>query len=169
MVRPSEAAGATWAEIDLDNKLWNIPAERMKKKRAHSVPLTDQTLSLLEAMRPFSGNREHIFPADRNPRSSANSQTANMAIKRMGYGGKLVAHGLRSIASTSLNEQGFDPEIIEAALAHVDQNEVRRAYNRSDYLERRRKLMDSWSDHIEQAAMGNLGIATSNVVSGKFT
>jgi integrase len=169
MVRPSEAAGAKWSEIDTKKKLWTIPAERMKKKRIHIVPLTDQTIALLEALKPYSGHRDYIFPSDRDPKKPTNPQTANMAIKRMGYGGQLVAHGLRSIASTTLNEQGFDPDVIEAALAHTDSNEVRRAYNRSDYIDKRRVLMENWSKHIEMAAIGNLGIAAaSNVVTGKF-
>jgi integrase len=82
-----------------------------------------------------------------------------MALKRMGYGSQLVAHGLRSIASTILNEQGFDPDIIEAALAHVGKNEVRNAYNRADYIERRKPMMIWWSDHIENAARGNISLA----------
>lgn len=162
MTRPAEAAGATWKEIDWDKHLWIIPAERMKKRRAHIVPLTEQTLALLEFMQPISGNREHIFPADRNPRSHANAQTANMALKRMGFKGELVAHGLRALASTTLNDNGFDPDVIEAALAHSDSNEVRAAYNRSEYLERRKKMMTWWSETIAQAATGNLSIATSS-------
>ncbi|CCQ12451.1 Phage integrase [Pseudoalteromonas luteoviolacea B = ATCC 29581] len=148
MVRPSEAAGAKWSEIDLDNKLWTIPAERMKKKREHVVPLTDQTIEILHKLKPISGHREYLFPADRDPRSHINEQTANMALKRMGYEKRLVAHGLRALASTTLNQHGFDADVVEAALAHLDKNEVRRAYNRADYLERRRVMMDWWSSHI---------------------
>ena len=159
MVRPSEAAGARWGEIDEQEKVWNIPAERMKRKRAQTIPLSPQALALLEIVRPFSGNREHIFPGDRNPRSHTHAQTANMAIKRMTLPGKLVAHGLRSLASTTLNEQGFDADVIEAALAHVDANEVRRAYNRAEYLERRRVMMNWWSEHIEKAATGDMSLA----------
>ena len=159
MVRPSEAAGARWDEIDKKEKVWNIPAERMKRKRAQTIPLSPQALALLEIVRPFSGNREHIFPGDRNPRSHTHAQTANMAIKRMTLPGKLVAHGLRSLASTTLNEQGFDADVIEAALAHVDANEVRRAYNRAEYLERSRVMMEWWSEHIEKAATGNMSLA----------
>ena len=162
MVRPSEAAGTRWDEIDFETKLWTIPAERMKKKKEHIVPLSDQCLGLLEAMKPISHHREHVFPADRNPRTHANSSTGNMALKRMGYGGQLVSHGLRALASTTLNEQGFDPDIIEAALAHVDKNEVRKAYNRAQYLEQRLKLMGWWSEHIEQAATGNMSMANGN-------
>lgn len=154
MVRPSEAAGAKWSEIDLENNLWIIPAERMKKAREHTVPLTEQSLEILKMLQPISGHREYVFPADRDPKKHANESTANAALKRMGYHKKLVAHGLRSLASTTLNEQGFDADVIEAALAHVDKNEVRRAYNRAEYLERRRKLMYWWSEHIEQAQLG---------------
>jgi integrase len=152
LARPSEAAGAKWEEIDFDQKLWIIPAERMKKRRTHAVPLTPQTLAILEELKPISGHRDHIFPADRNPRSHMNAQTANMAIKRMGYENKLVAHGLRALGSTTLNEQGFDHDLVEAALAHVDKNEVRAAYNRSDYIKRRTTMMEWWSEHIEKCA-----------------
>jgi len=154
MVRPSEAAGAKWSEIDLENNQWLIPAERMKKKRDHTVPLTKQTIKLLERLQPISGHREYLFPADRDPKKHANESTANAALKRMGYHKKLVAHGMRALASTTLNEQGFDADVIESALAHVDKNEVRRAYNRAEYLERRKVLMAWWSEHIEQAKTG---------------
>jgi len=158
MVRPSEAAGARWDEIDFENNLWNIPAERMKKKKAHVVPLTEQSLALLELMKPISGRSEFVFPSDRNPRKHANAQTANTAIKRMGFDKQLVAHGMRALASTILNEQGFDPDVIEAALAHTGKNEVRNAYNRAQYIERRKPVMDWWSDHIEKAATGNMSL-----------
>jgi integrase len=163
MVRPSEAAMTEWQEIDYDNKLWVIPAHKMKKKSNgdHSVPLTKQTLALLEMMKPISGYAQHIFPADRDPKTHVNSQTANMAIKRMGYKDKLVSHGMRSIASTVLNEEGFDYDVIEASLAHVDKNTVRRAYNRTDYLERRRVLMQWWSDYIENASRGSCTLAST--------
>lgn len=144
LVRPSEASGAKWAEIDLDAKLWTIPSERMKAKREHIVPLSQQALNILEVMRPISSNREYVFPSRNNPKESMNSQTANAALKRIGYGGKLVAHGLRSIASTYLNETGYESDVIEAALAHIERNEVRRAYNRSTYLVKRIELMNSW-------------------------
>ncbi|EFH8726402.1 integrase domain-containing protein [Escherichia coli] len=148
LVRPSEASGARWAEIDLDTKLWSIPAERMKAKREHVVPLSPQALEVLEVMKPISAHREHIFPSRNDPKLPMNSQTANAALKRMGYGGKLVAHGLRSIASTAMNEAGFNSDIIEAALAHVERNEVRRAYNRSTYIKQRKDLMKWWGIKI---------------------
>ncbi|WAJ71625.1 integrase domain-containing protein [Catenovulum adriaticum] len=154
MVRPGEAVKARWSEIDFENKLWHIPSETMKKNRAHIVPLTEQAIEILEFLKPISRHREFLFPADRDPKKHANEQTANAAIKRMGFKGLLVAHGLRSIASTALNEQGFDPDVIEACLAHVDKNEVRRAYNRTDYLDRRRPVMKWWSKFIEQSEKG---------------
>ena len=144
LVRPSEASGARWEEIDVDNKLWTIPANRMKAKREHIVPLSDAALEIVELMKPISAHRIHIFPSRNDPNHPMNSQTANAALKRFGYGGKLVAHGLRSIASTAMNEACFNSDVIEAALAHTDKNEVRRAYNRSTYLSQRRDLMEWW-------------------------
>lgn len=165
MTRPIEAATARWQDIDLENKVWVIPAERMKMKKPHTIPLTEQTLELLELLetiRSMSYGREYLFTNHRDPTKHANSQSANMALKRMGFAGELVSHGLRALASTTLNEQGFDPDVIEAALAHVDKNEVRRAYNRAEYLERRRKLMYWWSEHIEQAQTGKTGKTNFN-------
>ncbi len=161
MVRPAEAAGVRWDEISIEKAQWEIPAERMKTSKPHMIPLSPQSLILLDILKPISGHREYVFPADRNPRKPANSQTANMALKRMGFGGRLVSHGLRALASTTLNEQGFDPDVIEAALAHVDQNAIRAAYNRAEYLERRRVMMCWWSEHIDQAATGNLSLTGS--------
>jgi len=159
MVRPNEAAGAHWDEIDLENKLWHIPAERMKSKKPHTVPLTIQALTLLEVMKPISSKSAYVFPSDRSLRQHTNASTANMALKRMGFQNQLVAHGLRSMASTTLNEHGFDPDVIEAALAHTGKNEVRNAYNRADYIERRKPVMIWWSDYIENAGTGNLSLA----------
>ncbi|MTC43610.1 integrase [Providencia sp. wls1921] len=154
--RPAEAAEARWDEINFETKEWKIPAARMKMNREHTVPLSDAALAILELMKPFSGNREFIFPSRIKPNQPMNSQTVNAALKRAGFGGVLVSHGLRSIASTALNEQGFPPDVIEAALAHVDKNEVRRAYNRSDYLEQRRPMMQWWADFIEEADRGSI-------------
>ena len=154
MVRSSEAAKASWDEIDFENMLWVIPAERMKMKVKHTVPLTQQVLNLLELVKPLTGERKYIFPADRHPNQPSGSERANKALQRIGFKGRLVAHGMRSLASTTLNEKGFDGDVIEAALAHQEENEVRRAYNRSQYLERRQKLMYWWSEHIEQAQLG---------------
>ncbi|WP_024597099.1 MULTISPECIES: integrase domain-containing protein [unclassified Pseudoalteromonas] len=158
LTRPGEAAGTRWDEIDFGNKLWTIPPERMKKRREHVIPLSKQALELLEAIKPISGHREFVFPSDRNPRNHINNETANMALKRMGFEGRLVSHGLRSLGSTTLNEHEFNPDVIEAALAHVDKNQVRSAYNRAEYIEKRRELMNWWSDHISKASQGTLSV-----------
>ncbi|ECH5123653.1 tyrosine-type recombinase/integrase, partial [Salmonella enterica] len=112
--------------------------------------LSPQALGILDVMKPISAHREHVFPSRNDPKQSMNSQTANAALKRIGYGGRLVAHGLRSIASTALNESGFNADVIEAALAHSDKNEVRRAYNRSTYLNKRIELMAWWGRFVYQ-------------------
>ena len=156
MTRPVEAATTRWVDIDFERRVWTIPPERMKKRRPHSIPLSDQAVALLQSLKTHSSHREYVFPSDRNPRTHANSQTANMALKRMGFQDRLVSHGLRSMASTILNEHGWDPELIEVALAHVDKDEVRSAYNRADYIERRRPMMAWWSEYILKAATGNL-------------
>ena len=158
MVRPSEAAGTRWDEIDLDAALWHIPTERMKQKLGHTVPLSTQCIALLELMKPISGRSAFVFPSDRDPRKHTHPQTANTALKRMGFDKQLVAHGMRSLASTILNEEGFDADVIEAALAHTGKNEVRNAYNRANYLERRTPMMKWWSEHIEEAATGNMSL-----------
>jgi len=162
MVRPGEAAGTKWEEIDLENKVWTIPEERMKTGKANSIPLSSQATGILEAMRPISRHREYVFPSSVTPTKPASSQTANMAIKRMGYRGKLVSHGLRALASTTLNEQEFPHDVIEVALAHIDKNTIRGAYNRAEYLEQRRVMMEWWSENIEQAATtGSLSLSGS--------
>jgi integrase len=164
LTRPGEAAGTKWDEIDLNAKLWTIPADRMKAKRLHIVPLTDQALAILNVMSDISQNNDYVFPSDRAPQKPTNSSTANVALKRMGFHNELVAHGLRSLASTTLNEQGFDSDLIETALAHRGQNEVRNAYNRALYIDRRIPMMEWWSDHIAKASIGSRSV----IAKGQF-
>lgn len=102
-------------------------------------------------MRVISCRSQFIFPSEVKPLESMNSQTANMDLKRMDYGGQLVSHGMRSLASTILNEHGFEPDIVETALAHTDKNTVRAAYNRAEYVDRRRDMMDWWSKRLSQS------------------
>ena len=161
MVRPGEASQAQWSDIDYERKLWVIPADRMKMGKEHHIPLSEQALTILKLMQPLSTHRAHIFPSNKHPLLSANKETTNMALKRMGFAGRLVAHGLRALASTTLNEQGFDHDVIETALAHGDRDQVRAAYNRATYLEQRRVMMHWWSKHIEQAANGNMSLANA--------
>ncbi|RPH15220.1 MAG: hypothetical protein CBB67_018085, partial [Alteromonadaceae bacterium TMED7] len=115
-----------------------------------------QPLGLLAEIKPISGTLEYIFPADRNRKMHTNAQTANSALKRMGFEKRLVSHGLRALASTTLNENDFNYDIVEAALAHSDSNEVRAAYNRATYLQQRREMMQWWSDHIDEATKTGL-------------
>ncbi len=158
MVRPSEAAGARWEEINWDEKLWLIPAERMKKGLDHIVPLSRQAQRILSEAKKCCDGSPFIFPADRKRSEPVNPQTANMALKRMGYGGKLVSHGLRALASTTLNEEGWNPDIIESALAHVDKNTVRRVYNRAKYIEKRTEMMQWWGQHIDNCLQRALSV-----------
>jgi integrase len=156
MVRPGEGAAAKWEEIDFDKRVWKIPAKKMKKRRSHTIPLSNQAIEILEIMRPISKHRVYVFPSRNRPLEHTNESTANMALKRMGYKDRLVAHGLRSVSSTILNEAEFPHDIIEAALAHEDKNAIRATYNKAEYLEQRRVLMQWWSDHIEEATAGTV-------------
>ncbi|WP_444878334.1 integrase domain-containing protein [Citrobacter koseri] len=148
-VRPGEAVRARWSDIDEENRYWNIPAEFMKMKRPHKVPLSKEAFRILENMRPISGHREWVFPSIKAPLSHMHEQTANAAIIRMGFGGELVAHGMRSIARTAAEEYGkFRTEVLESALAHTKKDEIIAAYNRSEYLVEREELMKWWGDYV---------------------
>jgi integrase len=148
MTRSAEAVLAQWSEIDLDKNLWIIPGERMKTGVEHKIPLTEQTLAILDVIKPLSGNSPYIFPADRDPNSHANKASANMALKSMGYQGKQTAHGLRGLARTTLSDQGFNYEASEACLSHKVGNSVSQSYNHSTYLNQRIKIMQWWGAHI---------------------
>lgn len=164
MVRPSEAIAAEWCEIDLDEKVWHIPAEKMKgkkgKKRDHVVPLSTQAIALLNAIREFTGQTQFVFPSTRFKVRGAgkpiSSNTVLKVIYEVNYKDKLTAHGLRSIASTYLNDVGADGDVIEACLAHMVGNTVRNAYNRSTFFERRKPVMQQWGDYVEECAGGNI-------------
>ncbi|EHW0654292.1 tyrosine-type recombinase/integrase [Vibrio parahaemolyticus] len=159
MTRPNEAAGAKWAEFDLLGRVWLIPKERMKKRKEHRIPLTEEVINLLKTMRAMKGNSEYVFPSIKDPKKPMHSQTANMALKRMGFKDRLVSHGMRAMASTILNESGHDFVLVEAALAHAIGDSTQRSYNRTDYLERRRDLMDWWSKHIVNASQSRMSLA----------
>jgi integrase len=152
IARPKEAARTRWKDIDLKNRCWTIPAEEMKRRREHRVPLTEQAITVLEQIRIQSGGKEFVFPGERNPQSHISIYTANAALKRsLGFKDELVAHGLRAIASTALHEQGFDTLHIEACLSHMDKNTTRASYNRSDFFEQRKEIMSWWSEFIMKA------------------
>lgn len=148
LVRPGEASGAMWCEIDTESRIWTIPPERMKKGREHKVPLSDEMLWILEQLKPISGHSPFLFPGRVKSTQPMNSETVNKALRRMGYAGELVSHGFRALGSTTLNEAGFSPDVIETVLAHADTNQTRAAYNRSTYLEQRTEVMAWWSQRV---------------------
>lgn len=153
LTRTQETRFAQWSEFDLEAKVWHIPAERMKMKRAHTIPLTPQVLALLERLKPFTGHQSYLFwNASIGKPFSENAML--QVLYRLGYKGKLTIHGLRGTGSTALNEAGFRADIIETALAHIEKNAVRAAYNHADYLEERRKMMHWWSDYLEGVEQG---------------
>lgn len=149
-VRPGEAVRARWADLDTDNSMWNIPSDFMKMKKPHKVPLSKEALRVLDSMKAISGHREWVFPSIKAPLNHMHEQTANAAIIRMGFGGELVAHGMRSIARTAAEESGkFRTDVLEAALAHSKKDEITAAYNRAEYLAERVVLMQWWSDYVQ--------------------
>lgn len=157
--RTNELRWARWEEFDMANALWTIPAERMKgrliqKQSAadHLVPLSRQSLQILESLHSLSGRHAFLFPGVHNPRSTPiSSETMNRALKIMGFGGLQTGHGFRGLASTIMNEQsGFRSEVIERQLAHRDRNKVRRAYNHAQYMAERHDLMQWWSDYLDE-------------------
>ncbi|MFV2035215.1 MAG: tyrosine-type recombinase/integrase, partial [Halocynthiibacter sp.] len=144
-VRPGEVRGAVRSEFDREKAVWRIPAERMKMRRPHDVPLSRQALTILEDLWPLSDGTKLIFPSVRSMRQQLSENAFNAALRRMGYTkDEVTAHGFRVTASTILNSRGFDPDVIEAVLAHQDQNSIRRAYNRASYWDQRIEMMQKW-------------------------
>lgn len=152
MVRPNEASNASWSEFDFDKKEWNIPAERMKVRFLHTVPLSSQVMALIEQLRPMTGHNKYLFTHRSDLKKAMSSSTVNMALKRMGYKDKQTAHGLRGLARTFLAEQGVQHEHAEACLAHKTGSQVSLAYNHANYLEKRRDIMQMWGDYIEKCS-----------------
>lgn len=148
MTRPNEAAKAKWEEINLETKVWTIPAAKMKKGRDHAIPLSLEVIDILERLQSMSGDSMYVFPSLRSKSHHLNTQTANTALKRMGYKDCLTSHGLRSIASTALYDHGFESDLVELALSHSIGTQTREAYDRSQQLERRREMMQWWSSYI---------------------
>ncbi len=153
-VRSAELRGGRWEEINWVKKEWRIPAERMKMKAEHIVPLSEQTIALLKDIQKISGNREHIFPNSVTPSKIMSENTLLYALYRMGYHSRATVHGFRSTASTILNENGHRSDVIEAQLAHSEGNKVRAAYNHAQYLPERREMMQWWADYIEKQLNG---------------
>lgn len=155
IVRPNELCGARWAEIDFDRKEWRIPAERMKMRTPHIVPLSKQALEKLTVMKKLNGHREHVFPSKMSPRKHITSNSMLYVLYEIGYKGKVVSHGFRGTASTILNESGiFDHDVIERQLAHMERNRVRASYNHADYLPKRKEMMQWYANHLDELCKG---------------
>jgi integrase len=161
-VRTSELIGARWSEFDLDVRgrmgevdtqalRWNIPAERMKMRTPHIVPLSEQTIEVLQTLHTLTGSGELLFPGDRKPKKPMSNNTILKALERMGYRGRMTGHGFRGIASTILHEQGFDHQHIELQLAHAPRNAVSAAYNHALYLKPRAVMMQRWADYLTES------------------
>lgn len=150
-VRPGELRKAEWKEIDWDKSEWIIPAERMKMREKHIVPLSCQALEVLQEIQPFTGEGKYIFPSPRTWERPMSDNAILSALRRMGYtGDQMTGHGFRSMASTLLNEQGWNRDAIERQLAHAERDEIRAAYNYAQYLPERRKMMQSWADYLDR-------------------
>ena len=157
--RPIELAAAKWTEIDFDKDLWTVPAERMKKRRPHLVPISSQVAELFKELLPFTGSTEYVFFSARGAGGFINSRSLLTRLRcfegECDYRKSAFSlHGFRSTASTMLHEMGYNTEWIEMQLAHVDRNTVRATYNSAEYLDDRRRMMQSWSDYLDQLKEG---------------
>jgi integrase len=149
--RPGELRGATWSEIDFDKAEWRIPAERMKMREKHVVPLSTQAVGILKDLHPRTGRFNFVFPSVQSRLRPISENTINSALRRLGYEKtEMTGHGFRSMASTLLNELGWNRDAIERQLAHGERNAVRAAYNYAEHLPERRRMMQAWSDFLDQ-------------------
>jgi integrase len=150
MARPGDVRHMEREEVDWEKKVWRIPAERMKMRRPHDVPLSKQALEVLQEVWHWNENSRLVFPSLRAHKKPLSENAFNSVLRNLGYTKEQVtAHGFRSSASTILNERGYHPDHIEAALAHQDENEVRRAYNRAAYWKERVTLLQDWADLLD--------------------
>jgi integrase len=151
--RPNEIRGALWEEMDFDAKLWRLPEHRMKNRRPHVVPLSRQGLELLKHLKNLvlqMGDSSFVFPSTRSRMIPMSEGTVVLALRAMGYTSEeMTAHGFRALASTNLNEQGWNRDVIELSLSHVENNAVRAAYNHADRLSERRGMMQAWADWLD--------------------
>lgn len=157
-VRPGELRKAEWAEFDFERNVWSIPADKMKMRLPHRVPLSRQALGIFEQLWDVSGKGRYLFPSFQSAQRPMSENTINLALRRLGYGpDEMTAHGFRAMAATLLNEMGiWNPDAIERQLAHMENNGVRRAYTRGEYWEERVRMMQHWSDYLDQLRDGAL-------------
>ncbi len=154
-VRPGELRQAEWTEVDIDQAEWRIPAEKMKMRDPHIVPLSTQAIEIIEALRPLTGRGKYLFPSVRTNKRPISNNTINATLRRIGYGkDEMTGHGFRSMASTRLNEMGWNRDAIERQLAHSERNSVRAAYNYAEHLPERRKMMQEWANYLDGLQAG---------------
>jgi integrase len=154
-VRPGELRNAEWSEFDLDAAEWRIPAEKMKMRTLHIVPLSKQAIAILNDLNALTGRDKFLFPSNRTKERPMSDNTINGALRRLGYTkDEMTGHGFRSMASTLLNEQGWNRDAIERQLAHSERDGVRAAYNYAEYLPERKKMMQAWADYLDGLAAG---------------
>jgi integrase len=154
-VRPGELRNAEWDEINLGQADWRIPGARMKMRVLHVVPLSKQAVSVLEELHPLTGRGKYLFPSVRTPKRPMSENTVNAALRRLGYtNDQMTGHGFRSMASTLLNEQGWNRDAIERQLAHAERDAVRAAYNYAEHLAERQKMMQAWADYLDGLKQG---------------
>lgn len=163
LARPSEAIEAEWSEIDLDAALWRIPAERMKKRKEHLVPLPHQAVALLRGMHTLSGTKKHVFPHRDDKTKPMVTASFRQMLNVLGWAGIFSPHATRTTGSTHLNEMGYSPDWIERQLAHEEPNAVRRTYNHADYLKDRTEMMQCWANLLDQWKKGNKSEEAENV------
>ncbi|MFC0932718.1 tyrosine-type recombinase/integrase [Pasteurella multocida] len=152
MVRPSEASNATWSEIDLEKALWTIPAQRMKKRNPFVIPLSSQTIAILNKMKSIAPKGEYVFQSWIKPNKPMSSQTINKMLSDLGYKDKQTAHGLRTIGRTYLAEQRIDYEVAEMCISHKTGTQTGKIYDRADFLEQRKPVMQLWGDYVEKCS-----------------
>lgn len=150
-VRPGELRHAEWVEFDLENAEWRIPSEKIKTRKPHIVPLSKQAIAILKDLQALTGHGKYLFPSIRTDARLMSNNTLNVALRRIGYDSdEICSHGFREMASTLLNELGWSPDAIERQIAHSESNKVRAAYNHAEYLPERRKMMQAWSDYLDE-------------------
>jgi integrase len=158
--RTSELIEAPWTEFDLDRARWDIPAERMKMKTPHIIPLSRQAVEVLRALRLLTGNGKLVFPGAMDKKKPMSNNTLLYALYRLGYQSRMTGHGFRGLASTILNENDFDDEHVDLQLAHMKRNKVSAAYNHAKYLKQRTEMMQWWADYLDtQLAKGRKALA----------
>ena len=154
-VRPGELRHAEWSEIDFDKAEWRIPAAKMKMREQHIVPLCRQAVAILRELHPLTGSGKYVFPSVRTSARPMSENTVNAALRRLGYAkDEMTGHGFRSMASTLLNEMGWNRDAIERQLAHAERNSIRAAYNFAEFLPERRRMMQAWADYLEKLQAG---------------